>query len=281
MFPLATATYAAMWLAAVGRFEESNELAAAVSRHPGSPAVAPLEALRRCFVDTPQGRLEEAYAVLESAVQELEGNDPFNRRFYVRASQAIALQDLGRLTEALEMWMRIRDGAREAAARFLVDTSYAWRALLLAQVGRLEEAEAELAQHERHETSWRDYVGDLAEAWVASLRGDAARTIACADYVVALVAPATSMFQYWARADLVPPLVAVGMLDRAHTLLDEARAAIDEAFPGADGRYTMARLLALRAWLRHLEGDPARADAELVLAWERAEESLEIGRAYV
>ncbi len=274
IFPLATAMYAAFWLATYGRFEESDELAAAVNEHPGSAAVASLEALRQCAVDTSRGRLDEAYEGLESAVRELEGNDPFNRRFYMRASQALALHDLGRLEDALRMWMRIREGAREAAARFLVDSSYAWSALLLAQVGRVEDAEAELARHERQEAGWRDYVGDLAEAWTASLRGDAARTVACAEKVLKIVAPAIPMFQYWTRADLVPPLVAAGAGDRAHALLVEARSAIDEAFPGADGRYPRARLLALGAWLGHLEDEPEAADAELLAAWEEAEASL-------
>jgi ATP/maltotriose-dependent transcriptional regulator MalT/DNA-binding SARP family transcriptional activator len=274
MFPLATAMYSALLLATFGRFEESEEVAAALSEHPAWAAVASLEAMRQCFVDTPRGRLEEAYAGLESAIGALEGNDPFHRSLYMRASQALALHDLGRLEDALSTWRRIREGAREAAARFLVDTSYAWGALLLAQLGRLQEAEAELARHERHEAGWRDHVGDLAEAWTASLRGDTARTIACAEKVLTTVAPGLPMFRYWARADLVPPLVAAGRVDRADALLDEARAVIDEAFPGADGRYTRARLLALRAWLRHLDGDHGRSDAELLAAWEEAGDSL-------
>ncbi len=274
IFPLATAMYAAFWLATLGRREESDELTAAVRRHPGWPAVASLEALRQCAIDTPRGRLQEAYAGLESAVLELGDDDPFHRRFYMRACQAIALHDLGRLEDALSMWRRIREGAQEAAARFLVDTSYAWAALLLAQLGRVEEAEAELAQHERLEAGFRDYVADLAEAWTASRRGDAARTVASSEKVLRTVAPGFPMFQYWARADLVPPLVAAGRVDRADALLDEARATIDEAFPGADGRYTRARLLALRAWLGHLDGDHGASDAALLAAWEEAGDSL-------
>ena len=274
IFPLATAMYAAFWLATLGRREESDELTAAVRRHPGWPAVASLEALRQCAIDTPRGRLQEAYTGLESAVLELGDNDPFHRRFYMRACQAIALHDLGRLEDALSMWRRVREGAQEAAARFLVDTSYAWAALLLAQLGRVEEAEAELAQHERLEAGFRDYVADLAEAWTASRRGDAARTVASSEKVLRTVAPGFPMFQYWARADLVPPLVAAGRVDRADALLEEARATIDEAFPGADGRYTRARLLALRAWLGHLDGDHGASDAALLAAWEEAGDSL-------
>ena len=274
VFPLATAMSAALWLATFGRFKESDELAAAVREQPGWAAVASLEAMRQCFVDTPRGRLDEAYACLESGIGALEGNDPFHRRLYMRASQALALHDLGRVEDALSMWMGIREGAREAAARFLVDTSYAWAALLLAQLGRVQAAEAELARHERHEAGWREYIGDLAEAWTASLRGDSARTVECAERVLTTVLPGLPMFHYWARADLVPPLVAAGRIDRADALLDEARATIDDAFPGADGRYPRARLLALRAWLRHLDGDLDAADAELLAACEQAEDSL-------
>jgi DNA-binding SARP family transcriptional activator len=51
-------------------------------------------------------------------------------------------------------------------------------------------------------------------------------------------------------------------------------AVVDSAFPGPNGRLVRGRLLALRAWLRHIEGDVTQADVDLMAAWAEAAEAL-------
>jgi DNA-binding SARP family transcriptional activator len=266
----ATATYVAVNLAAIGRFAESDRLAAKAARHPDAALVSPIEAIRRAFHDTPAGRVEQVYDRLDAAARELERSDPFNRRLYLLASLAILLADLGRPEAALEMWVRVREGAGGGAGPFLVDTTRAWCAVLHAQEGRLREAEDELAPYVGHEKGWRTHIGHLAAACVASLRGDAAETVTRAQTALVMVSKGPILFRYWTAVDLVPAVAAVGRTERAREVLDDALTLVDESFPGPLGRFPRGRLLALRAWLRHTEGDAAAADADLRLFWDQA-----------
>ena len=270
----ATATYVAVILAATGRFEESDRLAAAAARHPDAASVAPIEAIRRAFLDTPPGRLDQFEAGLRAAAEELRRFDPFNRRPYLLAAVAIVLADSGRSEAALEMWAQVRKGAGGGAGPFLVDATLAWSALLHAQAGRLREAEAELAPYEAQEKGWRAHIGHLAAACVASVRGDEQRTVAEAAEALALVARGPILFRYWTSADLVPALAAVGRQDRARETLDEALGLIDESFPGPLGIFPRGRLLALRAWLEHGEGDLESSDRDLCRFWNESGETL-------
>ena len=270
----ATATYVAVNLAAIGRFEESDRLAAAVSRHPESAATLPIEAIRRAYHDAPPGRLDQVHAGLQAAAQQLQRSDPFNRRPYLIAALAIVLADSGRPAAALEMWAEVREGASGGAGPFLVDTTHAWSALLHAQEGRLREAEVELGPYAGQEKGWRAHIGHLAAACVASLRGDEAKTVAEAEGAMALVARGPILFRYWTAADLVPALAAVGRPDRARETLAEALALIDESFPGPLGIFPRGRLLALRAWLEHVEGDLGSSDRDLRRFWDEAGETL-------
>lgn len=69
----------------------------------------------------------------------------------------------------------------------MVDTTYAWRAHLLAQLGRLADAESELAHYEGRELGWQTCIGHLARASVASLRGDAVEAVAEGEQALAVV----------------------------------------------------------------------------------------------
>src|SRR4029077_16978789 len=193
---------------------------------------------------------------------------------YFLASLALMYAERGRPDQALEVWLRVRDGAHGGGGPFLVDSTHAWLAVLHAEQGRLQEAEAELAPYEGNEKGWRTYIGDLARACVASLRGDREETVSSADAGLTAVADGPVPFRHWTVAYLVPALVAVGMQERAAEILDEMFVLIDETFPGAEGRFPRGRLVALRAWLRHLEGDVAGADADLQLFWRDAGETL-------
>jgi DNA-binding SARP family transcriptional activator len=270
----ATAVYVSIALAMVGRIEESDRLAADAQRHPDAGLFSSAEALRLAFRDTPPGHLDRVLGDMKVAVRELERFDPFNRRLYFLASLALMHAERGQPDDALEVWMRVRDGAHGGGGPFLVDSTHAWLAVVHAEQGRLPQAEAELAPYEGKEKGWRTYIGDLARACVASLRGDRAETISYAERALSVVADGPVPFRHWTVAYLVPALVAVGMQARAAEILDETFDLIDQTFPGAEGRFPRGRLVALRAWLRHIEGDVGNADADLLLLWEDAGETL-------
>jgi DNA-binding SARP family transcriptional activator len=267
----AAAMYASVAFAAFGRFGDSKRLAAAVKQRTRPEVLAPFEALRLYLYETPRGRLEEVAAGLEEAARALERFDPLIRRFILGAL-AVTLADRGHPGQALGMWIELRDRARLVLPR-LADSTHAWCALLHAQAGRLADAEAELAQHPRKGTGYRAYIADVARAYVASLRGDAEGTVAAADRARDFIAGGPVLFRYSAAADLVPPLAAVGGRDRAHTILAEGLALIDEHYPGQLGCFPRGRLLALRCWLRYLDGHPAGADRDLLAFWSEAGES--------
>jgi ATP/maltotriose-dependent transcriptional regulator MalT/DNA-binding SARP family transcriptional activator len=272
--PPAAVMLAATVLASFGRFEDSDRLAAAAKRHPVPDLVAPFDALRVAFRDLPQGRLDEACEALRLAMRELDPRNPLNGRHHVAGVLAIALANRGDLDAALREWIDIGESVRGGEAPLLADAVLGWCAMLHAQAGRLTEAEAFLAQYRRVETGTRAFISGLAPATVASLRGDVAATVAGADLTLELVGPGATMLRYWAGADLVAPLAAVGRLDRAREVLDDTLALVDEHYPGPLGCFPRGRLLVLRAWLRHTEGEPALADADLQAAWTEAGESL-------
>src|SRR4029077_21294194 len=106
----ATAVYVSIALAMVGRLDESDELAADALDHPDAGLLQSVEALRLAFRDTPPGHLDRVLADMKAAVAELERSDPFNRRLYFLASLALMYAERGRPDEALEVWLRVRDG---------------------------------------------------------------------------------------------------------------------------------------------------------------------------
>ncbi len=266
----ATVAYIAVAFATTGRIEESDRLAARALEHPDAALLAPVEALRLSFRDLPGGHLDEILARLEAAVQELERSDPFNRRLQFLATLALVYSQRGCPDEALRVLMRLREGGSGGVVPVLVDSTRAWCALLYATQGRLQEAEAELALYESREKGWRRIVGELAATCVAQLRGDVAGTVAGADRALAVAAHGPVVFSDWAASQLIPPLVAVGKSARAREILDDAFGLIDQVYPGTRGRFSRGRLLALRAWLRHTDGDFPGADADLLLCWEEA-----------
>jgi ATP/maltotriose-dependent transcriptional regulator MalT/DNA-binding SARP family transcriptional activator len=274
VLPAATAVYISIGLAMIGRFDESDALAAAAFRHPDAAVLGPAEALRLAFRDTPQGHLDRTLAGMQAAVAELERFDPFNRRLYFLVVLAQMYAERGRPEEALEIWMRVRKDASGGSGPFLGDTTYAWSAELLAQDGRLAEAEAELAHYRGQETSWRTLIGDLARTSVASLRGDAAETVAWAEATLSTAADGPVIFVHRAVVDLIPSLVRVGRADFAREILDSTYGRIDQTYPGELGRFPRARLIALRAWLHFMEGESDQSDADLLLLWEEAGETL-------
>ncbi len=270
----AVAMYAAVVLAAFARFDEAEELAQTARSHPQSDFIAPLDALLSAFADGPRGDLDASLAIVNRADRELQRFDPLNRRPHLLGAVAVIVGDRGEPDEALRLWTEIREIVRGGSAPLLADATHAWCALLHAQAGRLAEAEAELALHQGHETGYRAYIAEVAPAVVASLRGDGATTLEYADRALAVVKGGPILFRSWAGADLVPALAGVGRLERANEVLEQTIDQVDELVPGPRGRLHRGRLLALRAWLRHSEGDPEAADQCLVAFWNDAEGSL-------
>jgi DNA-binding SARP family transcriptional activator len=147
--------------------------------------------------------------------------------------------------------------------------------LLYATLGRLHEAETELALHEGQEKGWRDVlISGLAAACVASLQGDAPATVASAERTLAVAVRGPVIFFHRTATQLIPPLVAVGRPDRAREVLEQTFCLVDDVYPGPLGVFLRARLLALRAWLRFTDGDSAGSDADLLRLWEEAGETL-------
>jgi DNA-binding SARP family transcriptional activator len=270
----AVAMYGATAFASFARFEESERLAQAAKRHPEQALMPPFEALQRLFIDLPAGGVDHVCERLDAATRAMEHFDPLQRRQHILGVLAIIYAHRGDADQALQRWLAVLDAARGRGAPLLTDAAHAWCAVLHARAGRLQDAEAELAQLRNVESSARSYVNELAPAAVASLRGDARATLAAADRTLTTVETGPILFRYWAEADLVPLLADVGLPERAHDVLAGTLALVDEAYPGSLGRFMRARLLALRAWLRHLDGDLAGADADLRAVWDSAGNSL-------
>ncbi len=145
--------------------------------------------------------------------------------------------------------------ASEAEAR-LVEAMHA------AQAGRIDEAEARLAQARPGLTGRRAFLADMLDVGLAIERGDFERATAELAQLEA------------ARPDRPEPLLMRAWLETSAARYDEAQAAHDRA---VEGRASWSRAEALRAQIAYLAGDDAglenAADAALAadgsdfLAW--------------
>jgi hypothetical protein len=271
----ATVAYVSVTLAMLGRIEESDRLARQALQHPAAGLLGPVEALRVSYRDTPRGHLDEVLAQMKAAVAQLQVSDPFNRRLYFLATLAMMYSERGYPEEALKVWTQVREGGIGGSVPILTDSARAWCALLYTTLGRVHEAETELALHEGQEKGWRDVlITGLAAACVAALQGDAAATVASADQTLAVAVRGPVIFFHRTATQLIPPLVAVGRPDRAREVLQQTFSMVDDVYPGALGLFLRGRLLALRAWLRHTAGDSDGSDADLLRFWEEAGETL-------
>ena len=273
--PLApgTAEGAAIALASIGRFGQSDRLAERAMRHPAAPLLAPIEGMRRCFIDHPRGRLDELTELMNRALDEAERSDPMNMRLYVIASVALVDDERGDTEAALARWSGIAELAGGGLAPNMELNARCSRALLLAEAGRLRDAEAELALGGVAEAGWRGYAFDTARAAVAARRGDPEEAIEAAERALDIVAPGPAYFRCLAMRQLATALATVGRRDRSAELIEESLELLDDAFPGEHGRFMRARLLALRAWLRQ-EREPERAVEDLVRCRDEAGPSL-------
>jgi DNA-binding SARP family transcriptional activator len=267
--PILAALFTAISLAAYGRFDQSEELVQRATAGRKRGRVYPSEGLRSLFVDVPRGRLDQASEALRGGLAQLKAFDPASR-IQLRGALALVTAERGYPEEALELWQQVEREGRLAAPA-LSDAGHGWCALLHAQAGRLEEAEAELAVYRGLEPGARSFVRGLAPASVAALRGDRDGTLSGAQTAVEIARDGPVVFRSTVAAELTPALVAVGHPEDAASLLAATAEAVDRTLPGEWGTYPRARLHALRAWLAHLDGDTESADSELNLFLEAGE----------
>jgi ATP/maltotriose-dependent transcriptional regulator MalT/DNA-binding SARP family transcriptional activator len=269
LLPVLAALFTATSLAAYGQFDRSEQLVERARAGRDTRPLGPSEGLRRLFVDVPRGRLDEASQALRRGLTDLKAFDPAGR-IHLMGALALVTAERGYPGEALERWQQVQsEGAVGAPA--LSDAGHGWCALLHAQAGRLEEAEAELAVYRGLEPGARSFVRGLAPAAVAALRGDREGTLRGAETATEIVRDGPVVFRSTMAAELAPALVAVGHADDAAELIATTIDAVDRTLPGEWGSYPRARLHALRAWLAHLEGATGAADRELNLFLEEGE----------
>ena len=261
----ATALVAAVALAQLGRIAEAQALAARVFAHPDGAAWAARCAWQGLFVHLPAGRLDDALAAVDDDLRDFPREDPLMSLAYPLAYRAQVLEERGEEEAALAAGDACEAEVRRTAlGGFVVSLVCARRANLLARRGLLGEATAEIERAEAAVVrSWWRADLDIARACIAVARGEPAAAGAAAERAVAALAAAPDYERARGIAWLVPPLAEAGLAGRARELVDRTLADLGE-------HVSPARLLALRAWLRHGSGDPEGAWEDLAAALERA-----------
>ena len=261
----ATALVAAVALAQLGRIVEAQALAARVFAHPDGAVWAARCAWQGLFVHLPAGRLDDALAAVDDDLRDFPREDPLMSLAYPLAYRAQVLEERGEEEAALAAGDACEAEVRRTAlGGFVVSLVCARRANLLARRGLLGEATAEIERAEAAVVrSWWRADLDIARACIAVARGEPAAAGAAAERAVAALAAAPDYERARGVAWLVPPLAEAGLAGRARELVDRTLADLGE-------HVSPARLLALRAWLRHGSGDADGAWQDLAAALERA-----------
>ena len=271
-FAPAAARHVAMALATFGRFGESERLDGLASRHPEAEAIVSLGSVRVAVIECLRGELDASIARLQASIGDSSRPDPLNLRFYVWQSLTRLLDDAGREAEAIATWQAVERELGEALAPYAARGGHHVQAKLHARAGRLEEARAKLATGGPAERGWRAQDRELAVAWLATLDGDTEAVAAAARRVIELQPSAPPLVQCESAADIVPPLVLSGDLERAHAVVAAALMTIDATFADR-APFLRARMLAQRAWIAATAGDIDASDDDLRSAWSLAGEA--------
>jgi ATP/maltotriose-dependent transcriptional regulator MalT/DNA-binding SARP family transcriptional activator len=251
---------AALALAVQGRFGEADELLARAESRPAAAPFAPLFAGFRGFcVELLCGRLDAALAGTRKAVAQLERADPAGRLPYLLGCLAAVHEERGEDDAALRQLGRAEAAAAQSGAgTYLHEINRRWRAGIHARAGRLAEAEGELGDAGELPRGW--FAGDVAltRATIAARRGehDAAAELVQRAIDAGALWPWRTRWRTTALA--IPVLVEAGRPAWARELAEDALRLRPELA-------SRARLLVLRGWLRHLEGDDALDDLLLAL----------------
>ncbi len=255
------ALIAAAALGGAGSYREASErFADAAARSAGGPLAPLAPGMHGFFVDLPCGRLDAALAGVRETVAQLERVDPFGQLTQVLGMGAAIHDYRGEPDDAVACFVRAEHLSQQTAFDgYVTHFGHVFRASLHARNGRLAEAELALSRSSARFPGWFASDADVTRAAIAAGRGD---------YDVLERAIESVTMVPWtpgvhATALLIPVLVAAGRRDRARDVVDEALAARPALASGA-------RLLALRAWVRSLDGDEAGALADVRRAWEDA-----------
>jgi ATP/maltotriose-dependent transcriptional regulator MalT/DNA-binding SARP family transcriptional activator len=251
----ATALTAVVALAQTGRIEEAQQLAERVHAHPEGEAWKQRTAWQGLFIHLPAGRLDDALAAVDDDLRGFPTEQPHMSLAYPLAYRAQVLEERGEEDQAVVAAEACEaEVARAALGGMVLAIVRARRAHYLARLGRLGEAEAEIESSEMAivHSWWRGEL-ELARATIAAARGDAASARAAADRALAALQAAPDYERARAAAWLAPLLAGIGLSARARELVDDTLATLAP-------HVSPARLMALRAWLRHSAGEDASDD---------------------
>ena len=256
--------------AGLARYAEAEDMLARAAAHPAGAPFAPIVAgFRGFWVDLSCGRLDAALSGTREAVAMLERADPVNRLPYVVGFVAVVHDERGEERAALDtLAYAERVAAERGIGGYLTEVARRFRASLHARAGRVDAAERELATMGDLPLGWFPADAEVTRAMIEAARGEQAG--ACEAVGRALDAGALSTWRGRTRAVglLGPALVAAGRPQWARELVEES---LDMRPPLA----SCPRLLALRGWLRSLDGDDQGALEDTVSAWREAGDGAE------
>ncbi|HWH43910.1 MAG TPA: BTAD domain-containing putative transcriptional regulator [Thermoleophilaceae bacterium] len=259
------ALWAAIAIGGTGRRVEGEELLERGLAHPLGYLLEPVAiAFRAFYVDWHAGRLDDALAGAQRAIARMEEQDPVRWLPFTLWYAAYVHEARGEDATAVALLERSREATRSyGLGAYPAAVASAIKAGCDARAGRLADAEVELARAAPHvSATWHGYDLELARAELAARRGDAGETLAAAERAHVLVERGYLGERLRAATLLAPLLAGAGVRARA-------RAVVDGALAACRGEARAPRLLALRAWLRDLEGDGGALE-DLRAAWEQA-----------
>jgi ATP/maltotriose-dependent transcriptional regulator MalT/DNA-binding SARP family transcriptional activator len=283
MTALGVAWYKVLALALGGQGGAARQLADELNHDPQAAGrFRYVEDLALLASDLPGGRGHAAVERLRATISALELDDPGGRIPYALAAIVVACLDIGARLEAFGWLERYLRESERVGLGFVARDAHLQRAFLLAREGDLSSAELELAQAgSRRGTGWRGLNRPKAEAQVAALRGDRAEAVAAAERAIVRARPGPVFFRVAAAADMAPVLAENGAAELARAAVADVMSALDDQFPGEQGRYHRARLLATRAWLEFEGGEREAAYESLRSCWGQAgQEGDQLARAH-
>ena len=255
------ALMAAASLSGAGAYDEASALFAdAAARSANGPLASLIPGFQGFFVDFPCGRLDAALAAVRETVVALERVDPTGWLPQVLGMAAAIHDERGEPEGATASFVRAERVAEQTvSSAYVSHFVHHFSASLHARAGRLADAELALSRSPGDVPGWFAGTSDVTRAAIAASRGDYA-ALERAIETAAGVPWAPRLSQ---TALLIVVLAESDRRNRAHELVDEVLAARPAQASGT-------RLIALRAWLRSLDGDDAGAVADVTRAWKEA-----------
>jgi DNA-binding SARP family transcriptional activator len=259
------ALMAAIAVAGAGRRAEGQALLERGLAHPlGWLVEANESSFHAYFADWYAGNLDAAVAGAEKTIERLEELDPMRWLPYTLWYAAYMREARGEDAATVALLERSREASRRyGLGAYPAAVATAIKAGLDARAGRLADAEVEIARAAPHVSgTWLGHDLELARAELARRAGVVNEALAAAQRADAMVKHGYLGERWRAATILAPLLVDLGALARARDLVDSALSTLPE---GA----AAPRLVALRAWIRDLDGEDGAVE-ELRAAWGEA-----------